>query len=233
MTSSSNAPRRSLRYAGTLLLVAIAAPFSCGGSTPAVSDAADVLLDMARGSDASAAIDMASMIDSGGERDMVAAVRDLSTVDVLVKPMATGEDCASAINLAAGQASYMFSATKLDRLTGSLLNGAGCTPTAVLSGPDIAFRYVAAANGFLQIKIDAVSDFAGGQFRVAGLITEACEMPVIDGPGACFSDYAEMPGVMVKHAAVAGRTYYLWVAKTDSSPNTFAGSKVTVTVTEF
>lgn len=145
---------------------------------------------------------------------------------------ATGESCASPIPLAIGTATYAFSATTLDHLSASLLRDAGCIPSAVLSGPDIVFSYAATGSGMLDVTVQAMSDFKGGQFRVAAVMTDdPCAEPILDQTGTCASNYSATPSVAVGVPVTAGTTYYLIVAKTDSSPNTFRDSEVTIAVT--
>ncbi|MBI4508026.1 MAG: hypothetical protein HY698_00220 [Deltaproteobacteria bacterium] len=163
-------------------------------------------------------------------------VDDASEVDaasIVDAAPATGESCTSAIPLASGTAVYGFSATRLDHLSADLLHGAGCISAHVLTGPDIVFAYKATSTGTLTITVSAKSDYAGGKFRVAAVLTDdPCASPVLDQAGGCASAYSDAPKVTVTVSAVAGTTYYLHVAKTDSSPNTFASGEVEITVAE-
>lgn len=171
---------------------------------------------------------LSGVVDSCGEGVAFSGV----TV-IRVAPAPQGETCNEAIPLASGQQTYTFSATDVDHLTGELLQNAGCTSSSVLSGPEVVFSYTASATGTLTVQVDAQSDFIGGLFRVAALLHDGtCTSPVVASADHCDSQYAESVSVTVTAPVTAGNTYFLFVAKTDSSPNTFLDSQVTITVTE-
>jgi hypothetical protein len=145
----------------------------------------------------------------------------------------TGESCDSPIPLSSGTKTYAFTATALDHLDAKKLFDAECISAEVLKGPDITFAYQATFTGIVTITVKAKSDFAGGMFRMAAVLTDdPCASPVLDQHGGCASQYAETPSVTVHVSVVKGATYYLHVAKTDSSPNTFADHQVEITVSE-
>lgn len=141
----------------------------------------------------------------------------------------TGESCSDPIPLTLGSSVYTFSASEVDHLTGSLLQEAGCTATDILQGPDIVFSFTPNATGTVTAQVDALSDFIGASFRVAAILHDgACTAPEIDAASACESQYVEMPSLTVTLPVTSGVPVFLYVAKTDTSLNTFAQSEVTI-----